>query len=320
MKKYTHAWLAFMAIKRLEGTELSDGNRTIADNLINWFKNHKDEVLQGAWYPDEVIKDMASSHVYKITPSDSNTYVFRKLPSSHLTYEYGKQSSLWNKSFTHDEDTNLPYRCEALAHSVIDLLKMQVSEEKGSPVSPINNQIAMIFFMLSHYIADAHMPFHCDGRRFSIGPDLHGHIEGIWDDLVREFFQIDLRNERFFYDPDGYPLRTEGNDHEFQESLLGTVEERLKNRNFYITWGSGNNNTLDFMSAVCQYSYLMSYSFIPREYDHTNITLDNLDSVVEMSFAKLSVAALSDAIDSIARVWFRVWRRYLDWYNSQIMY
>ncbi|HID20415.1 MAG TPA: hypothetical protein EYP28_05720, partial [Methanophagales archaeon] len=196
-----------MAIKRLEETKLSDTDRRYANNLIRWFKNHKDGVTQGAWYPDSVIKDMANSHVLKLTPSDEAENKFKRLPSTYLNYHYGKSSPLWKKSFTIEKDDNLPDRCEAIAHSVIDHLKMQESEDKGSPVSPTDNQIALLLFMLSHYVADAHMPFHCDSRRFSEGKNLHGYIEGKWDDMIRRYYRIDEDNERFFYDPDGYPLR-----------------------------------------------------------------------------------------------------------------
>lgn len=61
MKKFTPAWLAFMAIKRLEETKLSDTNREYANDLIGWFKDHKDDVTQGAWYPDAEINKLAIS-------------------------------------------------------------------------------------------------------------------------------------------------------------------------------------------------------------------------------------------------------------------
>ena len=169
MKKYTHAWLAFMAIKRLEDTRISATNRKYADNLIDWFKDHKDCVIQGAWYPDAVIKDMANSHVLKLTPSNDSDMKFKILPTTYMNYQYGKSSPLRSISFTIDKDDNLPDRCESIAHSVIDHLKLQEHEEKGSPVSPSDNQVALILFMLSHYVADAHVPFHCDSRRFSEG-------------------------------------------------------------------------------------------------------------------------------------------------------
>jgi hypothetical protein len=320
MKKFTHAWLAFMAIKRLEETKLSDTDRRYANNLIRWFKNHKDGVTQGAWYPDSVIKDMANSHVLKLTPSDEAENKFKRLPRTYFNHQYGKTTPLRNKSFIVERDDNLPDRCEAIAHSVIDHLKMQESEDKGSPVSPTDNQIALLLFMLSHYVADAHMPLHCDSRGFSEGMNLHGYIEGKWDGMIRRYYLIDEGNDRFFYDPDGYPLRElrdSSRDHEYQSSYLKTVDDLLRDRKFVISWGAGNSNVWDFMSAICQYSYLLSYRFIPEQYDHTNVTLTNWQSLGSISFDDFSVAVLSDAIDSIARVWFRVWRRYLKWERKQ---
>lgn len=312
MKKYTHAWLAFKAIERLEHTHLAKANKKYAANLVTWFKNHKDGVIQGAWYPDAVIKDMAYSHVMKYSPAQG-TGVFRNLPSSCLIYAGGKSSSLYKKGFVVNKNTNLPARCEAIAHAVIDNLKMQETESKGSPISATDNHIAVLLFMLSHYIADAHVPFHCDSRKFSQGDNLHGHIEGIWEKEIKKVHSIDEANERFFYQPNGYPLRQ--NENQFQSSFLAQVEAELANRKFQITWGTGNNNTLDYMTALCQYSYLLSYELFPSGYDETSVTLANWQGLPgqNISFEQLSVTVLSDAVDSIARVWLRVWRRYLKW-------
>jgi hypothetical protein len=317
VKKITHAWLAFMAIRRLEETKLSAIDRRYADGLIRWFKSHKDGVAQGAWYPDSVIMDMANSHVLKLTPSAEAVNKFKRLPTTYLNYKHGKSSPVRKKSFTVDKHDNLPERCESIAHSVIDHLKMQESEDKGSPVSPTDNQIALLLFMLSHYIADAHMPFHCDSRRFSEGMNLHGYIEGQWDDMIRRYYHIDEDNERFYYDPYGYPLKDPSSEQEYQSSFLGTVNDVLCDRKFIMSWGAKNRNIWDFMSAICQHSYLLSYCFIPQQYDHTNVTLGNWQSLGSISFEHLSAAVLSDAIDSIARTWFRVWRRYVKWERKQ---
>ena len=216
-----------------------------------------------------------------------------------------------------EKDDNLPDRCESIAHSVIDNLKMQESEDKGSPVSPTDNHIALLLFMLSHYVADAHMPFHCDSRRFSAGENLHAHIEDDWDYVIRRCYLVDEVNDRFRYGPDGYPLKDSANDQEYQSSFLKTVDDAILDRRFTKSWGAQNNNVWDFMSAICQYSYLLSYSIVPEQYDHTNVTLTNWQSLGSISFNDLSVAVLSDAIDSISRVWFRVWRRYLRWERKQ---
>ena len=314
MKKLTHAWLAFRAIKRLEETNLSRNNRRSADRLIEWFRRNRDGVMQGAWYPDSVIKDMANSHVLKFTPTDGASMRFRRLPTTYLNYQYGRRSPVRKKAFTVDKDDNLPDRCESMAQSVIDHLKIQESEDKGSPVAPTDNQVALLLFMLSHYIADAHMPFHCDSRRFSEGDDLHGRMEEEWDDVIRRSYRIDESNERFFYNPDGYPLLKDSSSGQvYQSSFLKAVDDVLGDRKFIVSWGAKNSNVWDFMRAVCQHSYLLSYCFLPPQYDHTSITLGNWQSLGSISFEELSVAVFADAIDSVARVWFRIWRRYIKW-------
>lgn len=318
MDQFSHAWLAFMAIKRLEKARgLSEKNREHADSLIEWFKSHKDGVIRGAWYPDSVIGDKPNSHVLKFRPGGTNTE-FKQLPRTYRVYELVKDFPLRNRPFeVVDKNDNLPDRCESIAESVVDHLKIQEHEEKGSPVSPTDNQVALLLFMLSHYVADAHVPFHCDGRRFSEGKRIHAHMEDEWDKTMRHHYKINKQNDRFFYDPDGYPLLI--NAQQYQSSFLKKVDDELCNRKLGVSFGNGNNNVWDFMNAVCQHSYLLSYRFIPEGYDHENVTRENWQDLSEpnLEFDDLSVAVFSDAIDSIARVWFRVWRRYEKWEKKQ---
>ena len=307
MKQYTHAWLAMMAIKRLETANIPVNYKKSCNLLAAWFKNYRDDVVQGAWYPDSVIKDMASSHVLKFTPKVNGDKRFKKLPQ---TYHFSQRWKNFNKAKHAYEivSGNLPDRCEAIAHSIIDNLKMQESEQKGSPIVPTGNHIATLFLMLSHYIADAHMPLHCDSRPFSDGTRLHAKIEKEWDDKVRNCYEIDFDNERFFYGRDGYPLRTNAND-----NVIDWIEAEIKTREFTAGWGSGNNNTWDFMTSICQHSYLTSYKMIPADKDNT---LD-WDSFIALNqnptFEQYSKELLVDAIDSTVRVWLRIWRRYLAW-------
>ena len=308
MKQYTHAWISFMAMKRLKKAGISKKDTTAVAGLLKWFMNHRDFVIKGSWYPDAVIKDMATSHVLKFKPGDpSKPGTFRKLPSEYNLYKIGKSGSLYQKSYS-VEKGNLPDRCESLAHHIIDNLKMQEVEEKGSPISPTDNHVATVFFMLSHYIADAHMPLHCDVRSFSDGDDIHAHIEKEWDDAVRDCFRIDFENERFFYNPEGFPLKD--NDSE----LFTWIENELETRPFTSGFGTKNNNTWDFMSAITQYSYLTAYRMIPPEYDETNLTWDDFQHLdTGYSFEDYSKYILIDAIDSIAKVWLQVWKSYIKW-------
>jgi hypothetical protein len=316
MKQYTHAWIAFMAVKRLKKAipNLSAANKPHVKSLVRWIMHYEDDIIQGAWYPDAIIKDMANSHVLKLTPSTQATNQFDTLPTTHMVYQETSNSPLSNSSFEYaDPNDNLPDRCESIAHSIVDNLKMQKSEVKGSPVPPTNNHIALRFFMLSHYIADAHMPLHCDSRRFSSGSNIHAKIEGRWDDLIRSHYEIDTSQDRFFYDSAGFPLRDMTNDAQYQTCYLKDVEDEIINRSFRIGYGTDRDRTWDFMRAICQHSYLMAYLFIPSQYDHNNIPADNWDGLGTISFDDMSVAVLSDAIESIAHVWFRIWRRYREW-------
>ena len=310
MNQYTHAWLAFRAVQRLDEVEHSRTNEAHARSLVSWFHGHRDDVIQGAWYPDEVIHDNGTSHILKITPAEVGTNRFKKIPTTYLSWRLVKDSRLRKTSFVVDDKTNLPDRCEAIVHAVVDHLKMQEWEEKGSPVSPTDNQVAQLLFMLSHYIADAHMPFHCDSRRFSEGSKVHKDVEGAWEKEIETFFGIDTELERFVLEND-YPRRTDAAG--WEGSIIERVEEELAGRDFSVTFGTGNNNVWDFMSAVCQHSYLLSYRFIPISHDHTTVTDANWRSIGEIDFADFSTAALADAVDSIARVWLRTWRRYRRW-------
>jgi hypothetical protein len=331
MKKYTHAWLAFMAMKRLDFVDYSDQtDPKIAENaksLVRWFKNYRDYVIEGAWYPDQVFKDMGSSHIIKYKPDwkaidrmveeeeadkalkkdASRKTTFKKLPASISMFEQGKKSDLYERPFT-IEDGNLADRCEAICHDIVDNLKMLRTEEKGCPISPTNNHIAMRFFILSHYIADGHMPLHCDSRSFSSGSNVHGYIEKQWEDAVKKSYRIDKDNDRFFYDPDGYPLQTT------PTQLMLDVEMEATCRPYVHSWGTKNKNCWDYMSAISAFSYLKSYRMIPRGFDETNLTTDLFKTLEGgANLERYSREILCDAVDSIARVWLHVWARYRSW-------
>ena len=313
MKQFSHAWLAFKAIERLEKVTLDADSRRYADELIHWFWNYRDGVIKGAWYPDMVIKDMATSHVLKFIPAVHGETGFRELPDSSQVAPVARQSAVYSQPYQMVDITdNLPERCEALAHSVIDNLKMQETEEKGSPIAPTDNHIATLFFMLSHYVADAHMPLHCDGRKFSSSADIHGEMESEWDKEVRKHFKLDLLNERFFYNPEGYPLRTKT---DYSQSFLKRVDDGLAARDFTISYGGINNNVRTYLLAVCQNSYLLAYAFFPPGYDETNVTTSNWKELPgqQLDFDRLSEVVFNDAVDAIARVWLRVWVRYEKW-------
>ncbi len=319
MKKYSHAWIAFMAIKRLEVIATTDNETVVkgvsedvrkeAKALVRWFKNYRDFVIQGAWYPDEVFKDMSTSHIVKYQPTEDGPYTtFDKLPTTHSIYELMRKSSpLFNKPYKCVAG-NCADRCESISHSIVDNFKMLHHEDRGCPIATTGNHIAMRFFILSHYIADCHMPLHCDARPFSDEKGIHGAIEKKWEDQVNKSYKIDKDNNRFFYDPDGYPLTLK------PTPFVLDVENDVATRKYTHGWGSNNDNTWDYMSAVSQYSYLFSYYLIPETFQNTQPMQEFMEQTEwGQNFNKYSKMIFGDAIDSIARIWLRVWIKYKKW-------
>ena len=315
MKKYTHAWLAMMAMKRLDmgpipETEGKGKNpqqvSRYARSLVRWFKNYRDFVVQGAWYPDEVLCDQGSSHGAKHSPGDPllAPQVFMALPKTMEIYQLmKKESKLYEEPFV-IEKGNVCDRCNAMAHTIVDNFKVQYRKEKGNPIAPSSTHMAMRFFMMSHYIADSHMPLHCDARKLD---KIHASIEKSWEDQVRKAYRIDEDNQRFFYDPDGYPLATDK-----MSDLIKAVEENVLSRPFIYAWGSSKYSTWDYVSAVTEYSYLLAHEMIP---DGTGDIAWNKYKELDVykRFDEYSAKLLADAVDSIARAWLHVWIRYRDW-------
>ena len=118
MKKYTHAWIAYMAIRRLEAASLQlfDSNGKYTQDLVTWLMRYNDDIIKGAWYPDDVIKDMANSHVLKFKPSDTAKTGFDSLARTSRIADLTKTAPLRSQSFVlADKDDNLPDRVEAIA-------------------------------------------------------------------------------------------------------------------------------------------------------------------------------------------------------------
>ena len=349
MKQYTHAWLAMMAMKRIEYAKIPVKQQDDAKALITWFKNYRDLVLQGAWYPDSVFKDMSSSHIAKYFPladyqkkgsglesaladdvgeidgepeevNDENPKIrieskFRKMPQTLRMFNRGKGSVLYDQPYIQFKRHNLCDRCESFTESLIDSFKILTMENPGAPVIPSNNHIAMRFFILSHYIADGHMPLHCDARSFYNKNEVHAFIEKMWDDQVQAAYKIDEYNERFYYDKDGYPLLNEDTE---PSPLIKYVEKELRDRSFSWDWGDDNNNTWDYMSGITQYSYLMAYDLIPADRDPKQISTEYYlgTEAYQEHFEEYSKIILGDAVESIAKVWLHAWCRYRSWFRD----
>jgi hypothetical protein len=216
MNQRTHAWIAIRALKLLDDIgQVSD--------LVSILKPFTQEAAIGAWIPDERDAKLGGSktqnHVFKIgvyKGSLKARFVLEKKKLLGLLGKERKMSGFLDKysSILDDHWWAQPYkaspppgahlanRAMALTINNVDMLMLgddsvqnlvpgtfrfinQVSKDTRCT----SGQIALFFFMLSHFIADSLMPCHCDDRDLSdYSNGLHKELEDHWSKKVGNYF------------------------------------------------------------------------------------------------------------------------------------
>lgn len=327
MKTVGHAWVGLMALRRLKSKSLTkkfDAHyKEQADKFVQFFDKHRDAFVQGAWFPDSVISDnLVGGHTYKlkVPKSKSEKAEARNIKDrtpSHLSCQSLIQDkSRFNEKLYAKRKYTLPDRCEALSHSIRDMTRIKDKVPRGSDVMFNDDQITLYFLMLSHYLADAHVPPHCDGRDFYTPSTIHPDMEKYWDKEIRKYYTYDTKRKVFDYNIDGIPELKEKKKAAFKNSFLQKAWDILDAR----TWnpadkkmpGSRDAKIYDYIKAVCLVSYLLSTEFIPlsmpaAKYNKLKILKDQQYSA---RLNEISSHIFADAIDSIALVWLMTWDKY----------
>jgi hypothetical protein len=166
--------------------------------------------------------------------------------------------------------------------------------------------------MLAHYVADGHMPLHCDSRKFN--DSIHSGMEEVWEHDVLTHYELEpvpgiINEKRFILDKQGLPIVKD--TEKFQSSHLGKVVKTLENRDFIMGFGNRNNNVWDYMVDVCFFSYLLSTEILPLDIKNLEKFGFNEFKIKYMvEFENATGPILSDTIDSLARIWFHAWKEY----------
>jgi len=219
LNERTHAWIAIRAIALLEDTGLEKG-------LVTLLKPHARKASVGAWIPDQVdakrggAGNITECHVLKMEPYEGTQKVRFVVKKDELLERIGMlrrtaqflqtDSTLskdwWSMPFKGDvpkAGQHLPNRIMALATMLKDLLLMgdeqvdhlipgeiRFAQYLAPELRTREEAAAAYFFMLSHFVADAHMPCHCDGRKLA-GYDkgLHKELESYWSRKVGTNFE-----------------------------------------------------------------------------------------------------------------------------------
>lgn len=335
MKQRAHAWVALRALKLLDDSKE-------APKLVELLSYYLSDVWEGAWLPDTLIVDMLYGHIFKMEndpkiidskAKDERAKVpykelKRRLKGKRLCLNYIKDSKELNKYYWSYKG-HLPNRVIALSHTAGDMLKMSdyplafyAKEEKPDEyigvltkkdikdlsLSPnfSARQIALIFFMISHYICDCHMPLHCDLRDFTLrkkgrrlSKKLHPSIEYKWEKYFPEkkILALDSRtklsvNKIVKMLPKDSIIKVDfDKKYSFNKNIpLITNDEWLE------------------MVNVARVSFILAREWISSDYKNVN---DLINDRGEKEFEKVTNYIFHDAVQNIAMIWYKAWVRYV---------
>ncbi|MFC1478668.1 hypothetical protein ACFL57_04340 [Candidatus Margulisiibacteriota bacterium] len=205
MKHNTHIYIAAKAIelirqsvdntidekgKHLKGTNKGKERKDAAkqQRILQYYQ---EQIEEGSWAPDDILHDNDPFHIFKLfTDKEFPGHTFKNKP------QYIKDKETYYKFAG-----GLPYKIDHIAQQIISMSKLRDFNDQFDL-----KQIMYMYMLLSHYLADAHVPMHCDlrddppskrgdkepSRRKGTGKpkgkymksSAHGSLEGIWDEAV----------------------------------------------------------------------------------------------------------------------------------------
>lgn len=333
MNQRTHAWIAIRTIALLE-------NGGKSKNLVKLLKPHAAKAAIGTWIPD--LQDAkrggakTENHILKMGPFRGKlkdrfiadkTEMLDRLGPARLMYKYLQNDttlkpSWWNKSYKGDikkPGQHLANRATALATMMLDLLIMgedTVDKLLPGKVSFAKNidkhartqeeQLALYFFMLSHFVADSCMPCHCDVRRLAgYSRGLHKQMEDCWSKKVgTKFDKKKLLPASLSISPD---------------QIL--KDARKVDNNFNITF---NPKTLPTVRArdvwkevinICRGSFAVASIIAPpSKYSYSNKAARAPFKKVfgggqSKKLADMNRMVMHDAVLNNAIIWRHIWRK-----------
>jgi len=345
MKQCAHAWVALRALKLVDDSKQKP--KLQVPKLVELISYYISDAWEGAWLPDILIVDMKYGHIFKMDSNskcfdhDISQEEWLKVPykelkkrlsGKRLCLEYIKDFEELEKPYrSHPQlGGHLPNRVIAISHTIGDMLKMSdfplafyargkkpasyskqltAQKVKDLSLSPIFSarQLALMFFILSHYVVDAHMPLHCDLRdldganmRRRLPEKLHPSIEERWESY--------------------FPKKEELVLHEHVRTSVNEIISSLPKKSL-IEIDTNDKYKLDQeisptkgdewveMVHIARTSYAVSRKWIDRPYKDVD-ELINSSSIEE--FKHVTNCIFHDAVESVARLWVKAWERFVD--------
>lgn len=214
---------------------------------------------------------------------------------------------------------------------IVDLSSLQIKDLSKSPNFSAR-QIALEFFLISHYICDAHMPLHCDLRDLDarsrslkrkvrrLPPKLHPWIEKYWErnfpareDLILTKYTKETLDEIVVNKmPKDSLIDIDKNGSDYQ--LSNKVETKLKGDEW---------NEMVYTTRV---SYAVARKWISKDVDWFSIKPKRYGDFKKLvsqgtgfgdgkfveDFKHVTNCIFHDAVESVARIWYKAWCRFVE--------
>ncbi len=332
MNQRTHAWIAVRAIALLE----DEGN---SKRLVDLLKPHARTASVGAWIPDHIDAKRSGSsidnHVLKIKPytgkevarfTQKKDELLKEIGQHRMVYQFLQKdhcldAAWWGKPYKGDVDRpgqHVPNRIMALSTMMKDLLlmgdpavdalipgKVGFIDDLEVQARTCGEAAALYLFMLSHFIADASMPCHCDDRKLS-GYDggLHKELEAHWSSEVGTKFE---RKNLLSTNASGDEILEQAReiDGKFDLRFDGTpIPDLLPDHDAWLE-----------AVQVCRASFAVAsiiapYQDYPYDNSKASVTFDELlGGGREQILTTLDQFVLHDAVLDTAILWKHVWNK-----------
>ena len=330
MNQQTHAWLAVRALALLDELKAAPG-------LVSLLKPCLKEAAVGAWIPDLQDAKLGSgdidNHILKMRPFQgalqdrfvlTKPALLKKLGAQRLMTQFiGKDKTLasdwWAVPYkaSPKPGQHLANRAMALTITMIDLLilgdpavaELVPGEVRFTAIVNENakssaEQVATFFFMLSHFIADACMPCHCDARPLAVfGNGLHEELEDHWSHKVGTLFRKDKLGKSTA-SPDEILLAARSVDKNFNLSFPAAIP------------GLTSGDIWDEVMYICCGSFaIASIIANPADYPYKSTKKAPFATIFadeqgQQMLMKIDRTLMRDAVFNIAIVWKDIWSRF----------
>jgi hypothetical protein len=342
MKRRAHAWVALRALKLVNDSRQAPKLVELLSYYVSdvwdgaWLP---DTLIVDVQY-GHIFKMDGGSQRLRLGSSQEQLVIEKrmklpyeqlkeKLSGNRLCLEYVKKSDVLKGPYrAHPKyGGHLPNRVIAISQTITDMLKMSdyplifYARRKASKAFTGNlmrrkvkdlsastpvfspRQIALMFFILAHYITDAHMPLHCDlrdCRRFKphLPPRLHGSIEELWESY--------------------FPTKEELQISDYSQASIDEIVSKLP-KSSIIQIDTNNKYKLSTrihgmvgdewreMVYVTRISYAVSRQLIDDECKDVEVLVAKKGE----EFNEVTNCIFHDAVESVAKLWLNAWEEFI---------